>query len=157
MNTNKLDTWTGDDYYHNLCRADQVGTAKPEIPVSKELSSEKVLAELPPATMGEFKQAVLNHFRGFYGSYEAFLAANPDFARKFMLSMVREPTIPGPAVPLQVIVSWISPDRFAYKRADTSPPPVEMVTDVVVRETPWKKPLDTSANRLVDDIDKLGS
>ena len=38
-----------------------------------------------------------------------------------------------------------------------SPPPVEMVTDAVVRETPWKKPLDTSEKRLAEDIDKLGS
>ena len=157
------DIWTVDDWALDLCTKVEIGKPRTRTssstnssPDARSPSSDELVASLPPATMAEFKQAVLQHARGLYGSYDGFLRAYPDFTKKFILAMVKEPAVTA-NTPLQVIVSWISPDRFAYKRADTSPPPVEMVTDAVVRETPWKKPLDTAETRLREDIDKLGS
>ena len=163
------EVWTNDDFLQGRCSHKVIGQLKSvgyghspspdarspsSVDDARSPSSDELVASLPPATMAEFKQAVLQHARGLYGSYEGFLRAYPDFTKKFLLAMVKEPAVTA-NTPLQVIVSWISPDRFAYKHADTSPPPVEMVTDAVVRETPWKSKLDTSENRLVDDIEKL--
>ena len=80
-----------------------------------------MLDALPAASMAELKQAALRVARGKMG-FDKFFETYPAFHHKMLLAMVKEST-PPPTAPINVNLSWISPNRLSYKR-DT---PLELI------------------------------
>ncbi len=117
--------WSYRDYEAKLCSFADVDSPKPvgaPTAIEGEVQTvQEVLESLPPATLSEFKQAVLRVARDQHGSYDAFLRAYPHFHQKFLLAMARE-AVPPPQGPKVIDVEWLSPQRHAYKYADPSHP-----------------------------------
>ena len=110
---NTLQQWTAEDFANWKCGAEDVGQrTKPTTPPPD--TPEKVLDALPLATMAELKQAALRVARGKMG-YDEFLAKNPVFHQKFLLSMAKE-QLPQERPDVTVNISWLSQDRLAYKQ-----------------------------------------
>ena len=139
-----LSVWTLEDWTTNLCTKEEVG--KPKV---FEQSPEDVIASAPPATMAELKQAALRVARGKMG-YDEFLAKNPSFHLKFLLSMAKE-QLPQERPDVTVNISWLSQDRLAYKQGALLDVVSEgkaienQVTDVAWKEdprTPYQKARD---------------
>lgn len=106
-----IDCWTEEDFLNGRCDVMQVNKPKPlEVETAQE-----VFASLPPATLSEFKQAVLRVARDQYGSYDAFLKAHPGFHQKFLLSMAREPVPSTPPDNTIKDIPWLTRNRLAYK------------------------------------------
>ena len=112
---NAIRVWTGDDYEHHKCRADQIGTPKEQDTSIEEPSA--VIEALPPTTMAELKQAALRVARGKMG-FDEFLQKNPTFHQKFLLSMAKEAP-PPQRQDLTVNISWLTAERLAYKDQPT--------------------------------------
>lgn len=148
---NATQVWTIDDYRACSCKADEVG--KEVDPTVWHLADmrdgrctasmvgtsriatvqETKLDEIVETTLEElstsaFKQAVLRVARENKG-YDAFLRQYPGFHQKALLAMMRESSPPGPAR-VDVNISWLSPERLAYKQAEVIEQGATDVTDV---------------------------
>lgn len=129
--------WRVEDWAEDRCSKDQIGKPKTE---ATTVEVKEVLQELPPATMAEFKQAVLRFARGKSGSFDEFLKANPGFAQKFLLAMAKEPERPPHTTVVKIEAPWITPDRLSYRHA---PPPPSIETAKIISESKpeaWKAP-----------------
>lgn len=116
MNNTML-VWTGDDYEHHKCRADQIGTPKTVQDVQEVQDIQDVLNALPPLDMAELRQSALRVARGTMG-YDKFFKTYPSFLHKFLLVMAKESTPPPQPRPMQPMpeVPWITSQRLSYKR-----------------------------------------
>jgi hypothetical protein len=126
--------WTGDDYEHHKCRADQIGTPKNVAQGASNTDiANEVLAALPPLSMAEFRQACLRVARGTMG-YDAFLLKYPGFLQKALLVMMRESTPPPPPLTAPIIdIPWLTNTRFAYKREK---PDLELIDNAEIIKPP---------------------
>lgn len=116
--TQFIDRWTESDVRSGRCAPLDIGRPKPlEVETAQE-----VFEALPPATLSEFKQAVLRVARDQYGSYDTFLKAHPGFHQKFLLSMAREAVPSTPPDNTIKDIPWLNRDRLSYQYKDPNHP-----------------------------------
>lgn len=114
---NKPVAWTVQEFLNKECSSADVGKPKAVFPPQESLFIEATIAtlrELPEPNMAELRQAALRVARGTMG-YEEFLIKNPEFTKKFLLSMAREIIKPPAPTAVQVNLSWVQPGRLSYR------------------------------------------
>lgn len=132
--------WTPQDWLDKACSHLDIGKPKPvEAPPAEvsEAAVQEVLSDLDEETMAAFKQAVIRHARRKHGSFDKFLEANPTFAQKCLLMMMKEPEKVPAMTLIKIDAPWITPDRLSYHH---SPPPAAQIEDAVIKPEPWKEP-----------------
>ena len=142
--------WTNEDFLQEKCSVKDIG--KP-IPLPDPVDEPSALLEaLPAATMAELKQAALRVARGKMG-YDEFLAKNPQFHQKFLLSMAKE-QVQQERPTVEVNISWLQPERLSYKNAS----PLDLVQEVDrvqdVEPIAWKEPEIGLADTMRHHVEK---
>ena len=109
--------WSYQDYERGACLLEEVSTTKPQ-DEGQSTSPEGLIQELDLPTMAALKQACLRSIHK-HGNFDKFLKDNPGFTMKMLLAMVKEA---GPPMKQELVVniSWLSPERLAYKQVDSA-------------------------------------
>ena len=164
-----------EDFLENRCSIGDVGKSKVSsvepspsstsntLPKSREQETREKKHFLD--AVQEIRVAMVAAVLEYPGGPKQWMIDNPATLRAALVKIL-QPTTEGGFNQFTTVLLYqdqpginFAPDgRLSYKNNVVDATPLQSdIVDVLVKETPWKKPLDTSANRLVDDIDKLGS
>lgn len=116
--------WSIDDWLDGQCEQSQVGKPKPiagediaptALAITLEVNGNVAEPSEPDRlSYRDLDQAALRVARDHHGSYDAFLKANPDFHKKYLLTRAKAPD-PVPAkTTLYVDIPWLSKERLSY-------------------------------------------
>lgn len=109
--------WSSDDYEHDLCRLDQIGTPRPTPPklpaVDPQAEALALQAADLPLTPKQLRKEVLEAYKQLGGV--KYLMRSPLLLEKLLVKIVAEDVKPTPQQNVTVNLPWIQPGRLSYR------------------------------------------
>ena len=170
--------WNIEDWTSGRCTKQQLGRVRVEVvaeantapalttPTSKTREEEAHAKKLFLDGVQEVRTSVVRVILEHPGGPDQWMRENPGTHKAMAVKIVQPITENAFGNFTNIFLHQDQPGinfapggRLSYKNSnvvDTTPLQSDIV-DVLVKETPWKKPLETSETKFREDIDKLGS